>query len=76
MPTITLSEVDVAKFAGAFEFSLMQSGISREELADEAGVHVSQFSKLKAEPDLLKIFSFAHKLGALEERKRHKGLHR
>lgn len=76
MAVLTLSDTDIARFAGAFEFSLMQSGISREELAEEAGVHVSQFSKLKSEPDLLKIFAFAHKLGALEERKRHKGLHR
>ena len=70
MPVITLSDIDVAKFSGAFEFALAQSGITRDELAAELDVHVSQLSKIKQEPDLLKVFLFAHKLGTLEQRKR------
>jgi hypothetical protein len=70
MPTITLSEKDLAEFTGAFEFSLMQSGITRDELAAACDVHRSQFSKVQSEPNLLKIFLFAHKLGELAASKR------
>lgn len=64
---MTLTTEDIAKFAGAFEYALMANNITREELADECGgIHISQFSKVKSEPDLVKIFTF----GAAMERVR------
>ncbi len=65
---ITVEEL--IRFGTVVEWDVMQAGISREEWADEAKVHVSQLSQIKSKPDLLKVAHFFKRLGALEERKR------
>jgi hypothetical protein len=68
---MTLSTEDLARFGGVFDFDLMSSGITREALAEElGGIHVSQFSKLKAEPDLVKVWTFAQAVERLRHKKR------
>lgn len=70
MDSVTISGVEVAKFAGILEWEIDASGISREALADEVGFHVSALSQIKKNPDLFKIAKVFKRLGVLEERAR------
>lgn len=70
---MTLSIEHLARFGGAFDYALMADDITREELAAQlGGIHVSQFSKLKVEPDLVKVLAFGAAIGEIRAMKRAK----
>lgn len=63
---LTISDTDIAKFTGVLEWELMESGLSREAIADGVGFHVSQLSQIKSNPDPIRVARVFKKLGRLE----------